>query len=267
MQILECIIFLSFENLEWRKFALFFNYFSFIIFYYYKISEFHEKKMARTKQCPCANPAPSPSPTLPPPPPLVKVTIPAVTPPSLPLPPLPPVVSRASSPVAKSVPSVRSAPQIVVGPPLAKKISYPGPFIKGQVGTIFFSLDRVRNHMEIPHGHSLIMQSFHLRYKHELVFSRFVLVDPLGNSWSAPEVFNRWCSCVENHELEDIDPTKHRLAIVRFGNIFKLAVSDKKSKYQSQTHFIPAIELADEDERERKDLDFVPPKEEDDESD
>ena len=229
--------------------------------------------MARTKVCPRANPpssssspspssAPTPSHTHSPPPPLVKMSISTVTPPSLPLPPLPPIVSRASSPAVKSVPSVRSAPQIVVGPPLAKKISYPGPFIKGQVGTIFFSLDRVRNHMEIPHGYSLIVQSFHLRYKHELVYSRFVLVDPLGNSWSAPEVFDRWRSCVENHELEDIDPTKRRLAIVRFGNIFKLTVSDKKSKYQSQTHFIPAIELADEDERERKDPDYVSPKDE-----
>ena len=148
-----------------------------------------------------------------------------------------------------------------------KKISYPGPFVKGQVGTIFFSLDRVRNHMELPHGFSLIMQSFHMRYKHEIAYSKFILVDPLRNSWSAPEVFDQWHSCVENHELEDIDPMKHHLAIVCFGNIFKLTVSDKKSKYQSQTHFIPALELADEDERERKDPDYVPPKDSDEDLD
>ena len=32
----------------------------------------------------------------------------------------------------------------------------------------------------------------------------------------------------------------------------------KKSKYQTQTHFIPALELAEEDSREKKDLDYVP---------
>ena len=148
-----------------------------------------------------------------------------------------------------------------------KKLSYPGPFIKGQVGSIFFSLDRVHSHMEIPHGYSLIVQSFHMQYKHELVHSKFVLVDPLRNSWSAPEVFDRWHSSVEIHELEDIDPMKRCLAIVRFRNTFKLAVSDKKSKYQSQTHFIPALELADEDEREQKDPDYVPPKDSDEELD
>ena len=221
--------------------------------------------MAHTKNCPRANPpssssspspAPSPSPTLPPPPPLIKMTVPAATlpSPSLPLPPLPPIVSRATA---------RSPPQIIVGPPM-KKLSYPGPFIKGQVGSIFFSLDRVHNYMEIPHRYSLIVQSFHMRYKHEITYSKFILVDPLGNSWSALEVFDRWRTCVENHELEDINPMKCHLAIVHFGNTFKLAVLDKKSKYTTQTHFIPALELADKDKREKKDPDYFLPKDDED---
>ena len=219
--------------------------------------------MARTKQCARANPpsfssspspSPSPSPTLPPPPPLIKMSVPATTLPSPSLPPLPPILSRASTPAVKSV------PQIVVGPPLPKKLAYLGPFIKGQIGTIFFSLDKPRNYMEILHSYSLIIQSFHLRRKHEVANCKYIIVDPLGNSWSSPEVFTQWRICVENGEAEELDLTKVRLAITRFGNTFKLCTSDKKSKYTSQTHIIPSLELAEEDPREKKDPDYVPPK-------
>ena len=117
--------------------------------------------------------------------------------------------------------------------------------------------------MEIPHGFSLIVNSFHLRHKHELVESKYVIVDPLGNSWSSPEVFAQWHHCVENREVEDLDLSKVRLAIVRYGNTFKLCTSNKKSKYTSQTHIIPALELAEEDAREKKDPDYFPPKDED----
>ena len=118
--------------------------------------------------------------------------------------------------------------------------------------------------MEIPHGYSLIVNSFHMPCRHELVDSKYIIVDPLGNSWSSPEVFTQWRRCVENKEVEDIDLTKIRFAIVRYGNTFKLCTSNKKSKYTSQTHIIPALELAEEDPREQKDLDYFPPKDEDD---
>ena len=192
--------------------------------------------MAKTKQCARANPpssssspspSPSPSPTLPPPPPLVKMSVPTM---ALPPPPNPLFVSRASTPATKSVPSARP-PQIVVGPPLPKKLAYPGPFIKGQVGSIFFSLEKPRNYMEIPHGFSLIVQSFHLRQKHEHTETKYVIVDPLGNSWSCPHVFAQWRECVEQGDAEELDLAKVRLAITQFGNTFKLCTSDKKSKY------------------------------------
>ena len=205
--------------------------------------------MARTKNCPNAAPlssSPTPSPTLPPPPPLLRV----------------------STPAHKSVPSAPPplfpSPQIVVGPPLPKKLAYPGPFIKGQIGTIFFSLEKPRNYMEIPHGFSLIVQSFHLRRSHEHTESKYIIVDPLGNCWSCPHVFTQWRECVEQGEAEELDLTKVRLAITRFGNTFKLCSSDKKSKYNTQIHIIPTLELADEDEHERKDPDYLPPKDSDD---
>ena len=223
--------------------------------------------MARTKNCPRpapTNPTPSPSQSpspdlsLPPPPPLVNMTIPTASlpSPSLPSPPpLPPIVSRTSTPAIKSTPSAPRA-QIVVGPP-RKKLTYPGPLVKGQVGAIFFSLDRPRNYMEIPHGFSLIVQSFHMRFRHELVDSKYVIVDPLGNSWSAPEVFTQWRRCIKNHEVEDLDLSKVRLAIVRYGNTFKLCTSSKKNNYKDYTRFIPALELDEEDPREKSDPDFV----------
>ena len=104
-----------------------------------------------------------------------------------------------------------------------------------------------------------------MRYKFEPCFSKYVLIDPIGNKWEVPEVFIQWRNCVETKMLEDLDLSKTRLAIVRYGNTFKLCTSDKKSKYQSQTHFVPSIERADEDKREKKDPDYIPPKEEDDE--
>ena len=172
--------------------------------------------MARTKNCPCAaltssssSPSPSPSPTLPPPPPIFRVTAPTIKTVPLALPPIVP-------------------PQIVVGPPRPKKIAYPGPFIKGQVGTIFFSLNRPCNYMEIPHGYSLIVQSFHIWCKHEHVDCKYIIVDPLGNKWQAPEVFTQWRNCVETKTIEDLDLSKTCLAIVCYGNTFKLCTSDKK---------------------------------------
>ena len=225
-------------------------YFLIIFLYYYSIAKYLRvyPKMAKTKVCPHTTPlssspslSPSPSPTLPPPPPLLHVTTPThKTVPSAPPPLIPP------------------PPQIVVEPP-RKKIVYLGPFIKGQVGMVFFSLDRVRSYMEIPNGYLIIIMNFRLCHKYELVDSQYVLMDYIGNKWAAPEVFQQWQRCVENRELQDIDLTKNRLAIMRYGNTFKLCTSDKKSKYQTQTHFIPAEELANEDPCEKKDPDYIPP--------
>ena len=253
MQILEYIIFLSFEDLERRKIAIFLIYPSLLLLlllsHYFLLSEIfkflqngpHQSLSQHypNKSLPLSNSTPSA--TLPPPPPLI----------------------CTSAPTVKSVPSA-PPPQIVVGPPLLKKLAYLGPFIKGQLGTIFFSLDRPHNYMEIPHGFSLIVNSFHTRHRHELVDSKYVIVDPLRNSWSSPEVFVKWWSCIENKEIEDLDLSKVQLAIVHYGNTFKLCTSDKKSKYQTQTHFIPTLELAEEDPCEKKDPDYFLSKDEDD---
>ena len=80
-----------------------------------------------------------------------------------PFPPSPLVLPCTTTPAVKSVPSAPPPlippPQIVVTPP-RKKVTYPGPFIKGQVGTVFFSMDKVQSYMEILHGYSIIVQNF-----------------------------------------------------------------------------------------------------------
>ena len=121
--------------------------------------------------------------------------------------------------------------------------------------------------MEITHRYSIIVQNFRLRYKFELVYSKYVIIDPLGNKWEAPEVFEKWRQCVETNALQDLDLMKIRLAIVLYGNTFKLCTSDKKTKYQSLTHFVPAVQLAEEDPCKKKDPDYFPPKDDEDELD
>ena len=218
--------------------------------------------MARMKVCPRTNPpssSPSPSPSLPlpppslSPPPLICTSAPAVkTIPSAPPPLLPPL-------------QIHTPPQINAPP--AKKIVYPGPFIKGQIGSVYFSLDGVRSYMEIPHGYSIIVQNFWFRFKHELCDSKYIIIDPLGNKWSSPKVFNVWRHCVENGEVQDIDLMKVRHMIVHYGNTFKLCTCVKKNKYKDQLFPIPAVALAEEDPHEKKDPDYVPNKDEEDELD
>ena len=121
--------------------------------------------------------------------------------------------------------------------------------------------------MEIPHGFSIIVQNFHMRYKCEPCFSKYVIVDPIGNKWEAPVVFEKWRQCVESNTIQDLDLSKTRLAIVRYGNSFKLCTSTKKNNYKDQTHPVPALELTEEDPREKKDPDYVPPKSSDEDDD
>ena len=68
--------------------------------------------------------------------------------------------------------------------------------------------------MELPHGHSLIVASFRKPFSYEHVKSKYIIVDPLGNKWCSPEVFNVWRETVDARESPDIDQKLYRLAIV-----------------------------------------------------
>ena len=143
-------------------------------------------------------------------------------------------------------------------PPPSKKVVPPGSFIKGWLGQVFFTLGSVRSYMEMPHGHLLIITSFQKPFSYEHTNTKFVITDPLGNKWSSPEVFNMWRKTVEAGEIPDIDQKQFRVAIVRYGNKFQLCSSLRKPKYKEQIFPIASRQLADKDEREKKDPDFVP---------
>ena len=115
--------------------------------------------------------------------------------------------------------------------------------------------------MELPHGHSLIIRSFRKPYYYEHVKSKYIIVDPLGNKWTSPEVFNLWHEMVENREMSDIDMKVYHIAIVHLGNEFHLCSSICKNSYKDQIIDVKdAHQLANEDPHEKKDPDFVPTK-------
>ena len=102
--------------------------------------------LPKVKHCPCIM-LPDPTPSLPPPPPLLN--IPTSDAHLKTMPTIPQLIS-------KSVPS--AFPPLV--PPPNKKINPPGPFVKGQVSHIFFSLGKVHSYTDIPSGCSLIISKF-----------------------------------------------------------------------------------------------------------
>ena len=194
-----------------------------------------EVNMAKVKHIACRKPPspkndpPTPKKTEVPPPPLTDLT---ALPSSLPPPPSFPNIPF-SIVTKKSVPSLPPIiPKLV--PPPTKKVTPPGLFIKGQLGHVFFSLSSIRNYMELPHGHSLIIASFQKPFMYEHTNTKFVITDPLGNKWSSPEVFNVWRATVEASEIPDIDQKLFHVVIIRLGNEFQLCSSLCKSKYKNK---------------------------------
>ena len=82
-----------------------------------------------------------------------------------------------------------------------------------------------------------------------------------------PRRYSIWRQCIENNEIQDLVLTKTHLTIVRYGNTFKLCTSMKKNKYQDYLQPVPAAQLAEEDPCEKKDPDYFPHKDSDDELD
>ena len=211
------------------------------------------KHVANGKPSP-KNEVPTPKKTTPPPPPLSDLT---ALPSGLPPPPSFPNVPFSII-IKKSIPSL---PPIVpkLAPPPAKKVTPPTPFIKGQIGHVFFTMSQPRSYLEMPHGYSLIIGSFRKPFSHEHVKTNYIIVDPLGNNWTSPEVFNIWRETVERGEVPDIDQKLFRIAIVRLGNEFRLCSSSHKKSFKEQIITIKdGHQLADEDKCEKKDPDYVP---------
>ena len=124
----------------------------------------------------------------------------ALPPPDAILPPPPPLIPT-SSVILKSVPSAPSTPSKPPCVPPPNKKPCPPPFIRGQVGRKFFSLAQPRNCTRLPDGCSLIIAGFRKVLPHENVNSKFIIIDPFGNTWSAPKVFDVWREEIDSHIL------------------------------------------------------------------
>ena len=70
---------------------------------------------------------------------------------------------------------------------------------------VFFSLDVPRSYTEVPPGHMVIIAKFWKAYNFEAVKPKYILIDPLDNKWTTPEVFNKWRKVVERGDLHDLD--------------------------------------------------------------
>ena len=152
----------------------------------------------------------------------------------------------ASVVTKKTVPSV----PLPLAPLPSKKLTPPGPYVKGQVGHIFFSLGRIWSYTDIPPGHSLIVSKFWKPFQFEGSAGKFVLINPFDNKWSSPETFNKWCECVEHGDLNELDLTKYRLVVVRFRSKFKLSCSLRKTSWKDETYPIKVEDEPQEEEDE-----------------
>ena len=216
--------------------------------------------MAKVKHVACGKPPspkndpPTPKKSEAPPPPLSDLsTLPSGV---LPPPSFPNILF--SIVMKKSIPLL---PPVILklAPPPTKKVVPPTPFIKGQLGHVFFSMSMPQSYMEMPHGHSLIVGSFWKPFSYEKCNSKFIITDPIGNKWTSPEVFNLWREMVESGEMTNIDQKLFHITIVRLGNEFRLCSSVHKNSYKDQVIAVKDVhQLADEDPCEKKDLDYIP---------
>ena len=159
----------------------------------------------------------------------------ALPPPDATLPPPPPIIPT-STVIVKSIPSTPSTPSKPLCAPPPNKKSCPPPFIRGQVGRKFFSLAQPRNYTRIPDGCSLIVASFRKVLPHEKVNSKFVILDPFRNAWSAPKVFDVWREEIDSCALSSDEFVTHRIAIVRDRDEFFLTFSDRKTHVNNVIH-------------------------------
>ena len=150
--------------------------------------------------------------------------------------PLPPPLVPSSIVLMKTVLSAPSTPSKPLCVPPPNKKSCPPPFIRGQVGRKFFSLAQPRNCTRIPDGCSLIIAGFRKVLPYEKVNSKYIILDPFGNAWSAPKVFDVWHEEVESHALSSDEFQSYRIAVVRDANDFFLAFSNRKTHINNVIH-------------------------------
>lgn len=121
-----------------------------------------------------------------------------------------------------------------------------------------FSVFTPQSYTEIPPSHMVLIAKFWRTYSFKSVNSKYILIDPLDNKWTSPEVFNKQREVVEKGDLHKIDLKQYQLGLVYFGAEFKLTSSLRKMSYKDEIYPIHASQLADKDTCKMKDPDFIP---------
>ena len=88
----------------------------------------------------------------------------------------------------------------------------------------------------MPDGCSLIVRSWRKTIPEFEPHGKYILTDPFGGIWYAPDAFNEWRSGVEAGTFPEIDLEVIRLAIVREGVHFSLCTSKRKQSFRDVLH-------------------------------
>ena len=218
-------------------------------------SLFSNKSMARTKQCPHG---PSPRPTPQPPPPHGSDSEPDYGDPDetilLASTPTSNVSLKSPSPkkqrTAAAVASLAIADELeeekVVDPVkrkhgfgtrVAASLPTPKPpFVRGQIGNIIYTSKPALFLGEMPDGCSLIVRSWRKTIPEKEPHGKYILTDPFGGIWYAPEAFNEWRAGVDAGSFPEVDLEVTHLAIVHEGEHFSICTSKRKQSFRDVLH-------------------------------
>ena len=110
------------------------------------------------------------------------------------------------------------------------------PFVRGQIGNIIYTNKPALFLGEMPNGCSLIVRSWRKTIREKEPHGKYILTDPFGGIWYAPEAFNEWRQGVEAGSFPEVDLEQTRLAIVREGSYFSLCTSKRKHSFHAVLH-------------------------------
>ena len=212
----------------------------------------HNTEMPRTKTCP--RPAPTPAP----PPPHSPDSEPDygdpadVIPTSIVIPKSPPkktprLAARAAAAAIANELSEEEKPirargdcsSIVVAEPMQH---FGPPFLRGQIGKVFFTNRPVNSLDRMPEGSSFVVAAFRLATNREQALGcKYVLIDTYNGQWAAPPVFNEWRQAVEEGSLPELDFNTIRLALTKSNGWYSLCSSKRSVNYKDAIIPLPSF--------------------------
>ena len=108
--------------------------------------------------------------------------------------------------------------------------------MQGQIGNIIYTSKPAQFLGEMPDGCLLIVRSWRKTIPEKESHGKYILTDPFGGIWYAPEAFNEWQAGVEAGSFPEIDLEVTRLAIVHEGPHFSLCTSKRKQSFHDVLH-------------------------------